>query len=328
MKRGEGMVSGNGQVGAFIAERRKAKGWSQKDLAGVLQVTDKAVSRWERGAGYPDVTLLKPLALALDVSVAELLEGERLEDAGEEEKRMQQAVEHSLTYYLASSMEARKPLREMIVTAGFWMHFWIIAAAVFFMTGRWLFPGIHGEALLGYLFCFGTLMGLFFIGRIRNMAAEYNLIAPDEYTYRDSESEKDYGDYPNVTAVPLSFGFGKPIAVILGKRERPETKISDIFLWACKFLALILLGWFGGRVFISSVITWQDAVICMFFPFAITGIGFFLTGIWTLWKRDGADEETWSGKRQILYGFLCWGAGAVIILALALFSYIYWYVII
>lgn len=48
MKRGEGMVSGNGQVGAFIAERRKAKGWSQKDLAGVLQVTDKAVSRWER----------------------------------------------------------------------------------------------------------------------------------------------------------------------------------------------------------------------------------------------------------------------------------------
>ena len=66
MKRGEGMVSGNGQVGAFIAERRKAKGWSQKDLAGVLQVTDKAVSRWERGAGYPDVTLLKPLALALE----------------------------------------------------------------------------------------------------------------------------------------------------------------------------------------------------------------------------------------------------------------------
>ena len=102
-----------------------------------------------------------------------------------------------------------------------------------------------------------------------------------------------------MTAVPLSFGFGKPIAVILGKRERPETKISDIFLWACKFLALILLGWFGGRVFISSVITWQDAVICMFFPFAITGIGFF-----------------------------CWGAGTVIILALALFSYIYWYVII
>ena len=189
MKRGEGMVSGNGQVGAFIAERRKAKGWSQKDLAGGLQVTDKAVSRWERGAGYPDVTLLKPLALALDVSVAELLEGERLEDAGEEEKRMQQAVEHSLTYYLASSMEARKPLREMIVTAEFWMHFWIIAAAVFFMTGRWLFPGIHGEALLGYLFCFGTLMGLFFIGRIRNMAAEYNLFAPVEYIYRDQESE-------------------------------------------------------------------------------------------------------------------------------------------
>ena len=57
----------------------EGSGWSAR-------VTDKAVSRWERGAGYPDVTLLKPLALALDVSVAELLEGERLEDAGEEER--------------------------------------------------------------------------------------------------------------------------------------------------------------------------------------------------------------------------------------------------
>ena len=99
------------KMGAFIAQCRKEKQMTQEQLAQRLQVTDKAVSRWERGAGYPDVTLLKPLALALDVSVAELLEGERLEDAGEEEKRMQQAVEHSLTYYLASSMEARKPLR-------------------------------------------------------------------------------------------------------------------------------------------------------------------------------------------------------------------------
>ena len=80
MKGGEGMASGNGQVGAFIAERRKAKSWSQKDLARVLSVTEQAVSRWERGVGYPDVTMLKPLALALDVSVAELLEGRMLND--------------------------------------------------------------------------------------------------------------------------------------------------------------------------------------------------------------------------------------------------------
>ena len=73
MKRGEGMVSGNGQVGAFIAERRKAKGWSQKDLAGVLQVTDKAVSRWERGETIPEVETLQAISRLFGVSINTLL---------------------------------------------------------------------------------------------------------------------------------------------------------------------------------------------------------------------------------------------------------------
>ena len=58
------------------AERR-AKGWTQRQLAGELQLTDKAVSRWETGKGLPDVSLLLPLAAALGVSVGELLAGER-----------------------------------------------------------------------------------------------------------------------------------------------------------------------------------------------------------------------------------------------------------
>ena len=59
-------------------------------------------------------------------------------------------------------------------------------------------------------------------------------------------------------------------------------------------------------------------MICLFFPFAVTGLGFLLTGMRTLLVDKNIDEELWSGKRQILYGFLCWGAGAVIILALRL----------
>lgn len=65
------------KIGTFIAAERRARGWTQKRLAEELQLTDKAVSRWETGKGLPDVSLLLPLAAALDVSVGELLAGER-----------------------------------------------------------------------------------------------------------------------------------------------------------------------------------------------------------------------------------------------------------
>ncbi len=65
------------QVGALIAELRKEQGLTQKQLAEQLGVTDKAVSKWERGAGYPDITLLSKLAAALHISTGELLNGVR-----------------------------------------------------------------------------------------------------------------------------------------------------------------------------------------------------------------------------------------------------------
>ncbi len=62
-------------TGHFISELRKQKGYTQKDLAKKLMVTDKAVSRWETGKGLPDTSLLKPLSDVLGVSVGELLSG-------------------------------------------------------------------------------------------------------------------------------------------------------------------------------------------------------------------------------------------------------------
>lgn len=67
------------RFGAFVAALRRERGMTQKDLAGRLAVTDKAVSKWERGQGLPDVTLLIPLAQALGVTVTELLECRRME---------------------------------------------------------------------------------------------------------------------------------------------------------------------------------------------------------------------------------------------------------
>lgn len=65
------------KTGLFIAQLRRAKGWTQAQLAQQLGVTDKAVSRWETGRGFPDVGILVPLAGALGVSVIELINGER-----------------------------------------------------------------------------------------------------------------------------------------------------------------------------------------------------------------------------------------------------------
>lgn len=60
-------------LGRFIAQRRKERNMTQRELAEKLHVTDKAVSKWERGAGCPDISLLEPLAEALELSVDQLL---------------------------------------------------------------------------------------------------------------------------------------------------------------------------------------------------------------------------------------------------------------
>lgn len=65
------------QFGRFIGQLRREKNYTQKQLAELLYISDKAVSKWERGLSIPDVSLLLPLAETLGVTVTELLEGRR-----------------------------------------------------------------------------------------------------------------------------------------------------------------------------------------------------------------------------------------------------------
>lgn len=69
------------KFGAFISELRKEKGITQKELASQLFISDKAISKWETGHSVPDITLLVPLAELLGVTVTELLECRRIEQA-------------------------------------------------------------------------------------------------------------------------------------------------------------------------------------------------------------------------------------------------------
>lgn len=65
------------KTGLFIAELRGEQGLTQRELAEKIGVTDKAVSKWENGRGFPDVAILETLSKELGVSIAELISGER-----------------------------------------------------------------------------------------------------------------------------------------------------------------------------------------------------------------------------------------------------------
>ena len=77
------------KTGQLITELRKEKGLTQKQLADALNVTDKAVSKWERGLSFPDISMLEPISELLGVSIMELLAGER--QSGEETMSREEA---------------------------------------------------------------------------------------------------------------------------------------------------------------------------------------------------------------------------------------------
>lgn len=98
-------------LGRFIAQRRKELNLTQRELAEALHVTDKAVSKWERGAGCPDISLLEPLAEALGLSVDQLLTYQTAPaepEAAEEPAPTSEAVQAVLDLTLAERRARRR----------------------------------------------------------------------------------------------------------------------------------------------------------------------------------------------------------------------------
>lgn len=118
----------NTKTGCFIKEVRTQKGMTQKELAGLLHVTDRAVSKWERGQCAPDIALLEPLSEALGVSIVELLQGERLapgvqaEEAEARAKRLlgysRQELRRKLRAFRAKYAAAAACLAALILLGG------------------------------------------------------------------------------------------------------------------------------------------------------------------------------------------------------------------
>ena len=104
------------ETGAFISKLRKEKGYTQRELAEILGVSDKTVSKWETGKGYPDIEQLLSLSEEFSVSVNELLYGRRIMGEKEEYRQNRAAAENEIARsYLRVSKDNHKKTVLIIV---------------------------------------------------------------------------------------------------------------------------------------------------------------------------------------------------------------------
>ena len=94
------------KIGKFILELRKEKNMTQQELADKIGVTDRAISKWENGRGLPDLSLMKPLCDVLEISINELISGEKL-DKKEYQDRFEENVLNTINYSRKQIKKAR-----------------------------------------------------------------------------------------------------------------------------------------------------------------------------------------------------------------------------
>ena len=97
------------KIGKFVADERKRKGYTQKQLSEKLEISDKTISKWERGNGFPEVSLLLPLCKELEITVNELLSGERVS----EQEYRKNAEEHMVNLV----REAQESKKKIVLSA-------------------------------------------------------------------------------------------------------------------------------------------------------------------------------------------------------------------
>lgn len=141
------------ELGAFIAGIRKEKQITQAELAKRLHVTDKAVSRWERGVGYPDINTLEPLADALGVTLTELMKCSR-----DKEKSSDEGI--------IASIEIAKSQRKKVIRK-------IIGGGALCVFGVWALLYALKLFMTAYMDIYGSgkrwTDGCFVAGRIGNL---------------------------------------------------------------------------------------------------------------------------------------------------------------
>ena len=124
------------KIGEFIQTRRKTLGLTQKQLGEKLNITDKAVSKWETGLGCPDVSLLGELSEALEVGIGEILNGEYNESLKDNSEFIKKAVDYSKKVTEDNIYEKiRKMLYIVLILITFYMTFMGIKQFIYLSDG-------------------------------------------------------------------------------------------------------------------------------------------------------------------------------------------------
>lgn len=156
----------NVKIGALISSRRKQYNMTQKDLADKLGVSNRAVSKWETGEGYPDISILPALAQILNLTVDELLKGEPTKSPSTESKVS--ALDEYMQQSAQKQFENRYLISLSIIIVG-------IIASVLALK---LYNGIYSSVLYSVMIAIAFLsIGLkyyFNTCRLISREAKYN----------------------------------------------------------------------------------------------------------------------------------------------------------
>lgn len=156
------------KIGKFIAEERKQKKYTQRELVAILGISDKTTSKWECGNGFPEVSLLLPLCNELGISVNELLSGKRLQDIDYKKKAVENMVnmikeyeenKKRLILTIITGIIATVSFATLIIIVSVYTKaisvpvkiLLVIIALAIFSAG--LYIAMQGECTIGYYKC-------------------------------------------------------------------------------------------------------------------------------------------------------------------------------
>lgn len=270
------------QFGQFIAGIRKEKKMTQAELAQQIHVTDKAVSRWERGLGFPDIQTLEPLAQALGITVLELMRSEKKEteeqDQQPEERRYTQGeVAEMLQNAGDISRQQKKQDRNANVIAG------IVLAAITVIVWMTKLASLGGALVIGGIAATVFVSLWYFFQNID-----------------DEESRKIYG-----VAAILSVGFLLALAQYVWGDRLSEILPGGIdtqqeIFWTVWYLLVIVMFLVGTlRVIRKQRQKKEKRYKTVMFSVVM---GVLLCA--TLWQYQGTiqrqkgDSGVWSGTQQ------------------------------
>ena len=213
------------KFGQFIAEIRKERKMTQAELAAEIHVTDKAVSRWERGLGFPDIQTIEPLAQALGISVLELMRSERQEQnelqyTNEEVAEILQSAGDISAHH--KQREKNANLIAVILGAGITIVVWVAGMAS--LLGGLILGGLVGTLAVSLWYFF------------QNM--------------EDGESRKIYGIASlfsgGILLSLVGYVYGDRLAELLSL----DAEVPQQIYWTLWYLFLLLM---VGRVLFKGI---------------------------------------------------------------------------